>query len=88
MTPLASAAHWQPAANRSRPVRVLKIGAAAAVALLAGAYLASYVFLWSLGLDAHGATPLTLVRYGYYYADRPVLRRHLLFSSAAGGALA
>jgi type IV secretion system protein VirD4 len=55
------------------------------VALMAASYLAGYVFLWSIGSNPREATPLTVVRYGYYYSDREPIRRRLLISTAAGG---
>jgi type IV secretion system protein VirD4 len=63
------------------------MAAIAAVALLVGAYLAGYVFLWSFGFNPREATPLTIIRYGYYYGDREAVRRRLLLSGAAGGAM-
>jgi type IV secretion system protein VirD4 len=67
--------------------RLLK-GAAMGVAVLVSAqYLAGYFFLWSLKTDPREASPLTVARYAYYYADRAEIRLRLWRSSAAGLAL-
>ena len=87
MTPHASAAPWQPPANPLRRALGLKIFVGLAAAMLVAAYLAGYVFLWSLHLNPREASPLTVVRYGYYYGDREAIRRRLLVSTAAGGAM-
>ncbi|MGH8328340.1 MAG: type IV secretory system conjugative DNA transfer family protein, partial [Steroidobacteraceae bacterium] len=57
------------------------------LALLAMQYLAGFLFLWDIGLDPHRASPLTMLRYAYYYgAVRPV-RLRLLGSWGAALAL-
>jgi type IV secretion system protein VirD4 len=87
MTLHASAALWQPPANSARRALALKIVVGLVAALLVAAYLAGYVLLWSLHLNLRQASPLTVVRYGYYYGDRQEIRRRVLASSAAGGAI-
>ena len=87
MTPHASAAPWQPPASPARRTLALKIVAGFAAALMVAAYLAGYVFLWSLHLNPREASPLTVVRYGYYYGDREAIRKRLFLSTAAGGAM-
>jgi type IV secretion system protein VirD4 len=87
MTPLESAAPWQPPVSQTRRRSALRIAGVTAVLLLVGAYLAGYVFLWSFGFNPRGATPLTIFRYGYYFGDREAVRRRLLLSGAAGGAM-
>ena len=87
MTLHASAALWQPPANSARRALALKIVVGLVAALLVAAYLAGYVLLWSLRLNPRQASPLTVVRYGYYYGDRQEIRRIVLASSAAGGAI-
>jgi type IV secretion system protein VirD4 len=87
MTLHASAALWQPPANSARRALALKIVVGLVAALLVAAYLAGYVLLWSLHLNPRQASPLTVVRYGYYYGDRQEIRRRVLVSSAAGGAM-
>ena len=87
MTLHASAALWQPPANSARRALALRIVVGLVAALLVAAYLAGYVLLWSLHLNPRQASPLTVVRYGYYYGDRQEIRRRVLASSAAGGAI-
>jgi type IV secretion system protein VirD4 len=87
MTLHASAALWQQPANSARRALALKIVVGLVGALLVAAYLAGYVLLWSLHLNPRQASPLTVVRYGYYYGDRQEIRRRVLASSAAGGAI-
>lgn len=87
MTPHASVAPWPPAAFSSRRGLALKVLGALVVAAVFAAYLAGYVFLWSIGMSPREATPLTVVRYGYYYGDRAEVRHRLLLSSAAGAVM-
>ena len=87
MTLHASTALWQPPAKSARRALALKIVVGLVAALLVAAYLAGYVLLWSLRLNPRQASPLTVVRYGYYYGDRQEIRRIVLASSAAGGAI-
>jgi type IV secretion system protein VirD4 len=68
-------------------MRALKVLAIALVSLSAAAYLGGYFFLWSLKLNARTATPLTLIRYAYYYGDRAWVDRRLKICSGVGGGL-
>lgn len=52
--------------------------------LLLWQMLAGYLFLWWIGSPPHAATPLTIVRYAYYYGDRSDIRRSVLICSALG----
>jgi type IV secretion system protein VirD4 len=81
MSPSAGAAAWQKP-GRAPFGRWIKATLAGAAALFLGAYLAGAVFLWSVHADPRRATPLTLSQYGYYYGDRPEIKRRLLGSSA------
>jgi type IV secretion system protein VirD4 len=45
------------------------------------------IFLWSLHLDPHGASPLTVLKYAYYYGDLPQVRQALLRACAGGTVL-
>ena len=81
MTPSAGVAAW-PKSSRSPSGRWIKIVFASAVAILFASYLAGAFFLWSMHADPREATLLTLGRYGYYYGDRPEIRRRLCRSSA------
>ena len=87
MPPIASAAPWQPPARSAWSGIVAKAIAGTVVALVAGAYLAGYLFLWSISLNPRDATPLTIARYGYYFGNREGIRKRLLISSGAGGVL-
>ena len=87
MTPHASAAPWQPPADSAARNWALKIAVGLVAALLVAAYLSGYVFLWSLHLNPREASPLTIVRYGYYYGDREEVRKKLLASTIAGGVM-
>ena len=68
-------------------MRTLKVLAMALVSLSAASYLGGCFFLWSLKLNARTATPLTLVRYAYYYGDRAWVHRRLKICSGVGGGL-
>jgi type IV secretion system protein VirD4 len=72
------------APSRKRLRRALKGVALALAALLIAQYLGGFLFLWSLGVNARQASPLTLVRYGYHYGDRAPLRRRLWISTGVG----
>jgi type IV secretion system protein VirD4 len=81
MSPSAGVAAWRKPA-KSPSTRGVKVVLASAAALLFGAYLAGAFFLWSMHADPRQATPLTLSQYGYYYGERPEVRRRLWGSSA------
>jgi type IV secretion system protein VirD4 len=66
--------------RRGWAARTAKVIAASFVAPIVILYLASWVFLLSIHLDAHAATPLTIVRYGYYYRDRHDVWRRIELS--------
>jgi len=84
MSPSANAAAWQPALKSRRTWGPLKASVAAIVALVIAQYLAGFAFLWSMRSDPKTATPLTVLRYGYYYGDRAEVRRRLLVTSGIG----
>lgn len=87
MPPSASTAAWRPPAEPGRTGRVLKIAGAALVALAVAQYLSGFILLWLLHLDPHGASPLTVLRYGYYYGGVPQVREALLRACAGGTVL-
>ncbi len=87
MTLRAGVAPWQRPARRSRLGRVGLLVFFAAIALLLAQYLAGFMFLWWVRADTREASPLTIVRYAYYYGHREDLRRRLAISSGAGVAL-
>lgn len=84
MSPNESDRAWHRPAKPTRRRQALKVVVVLVGALSCAQYLAGFFFLWSIAGDTRGATPLTVARYGYYYGDRPALRRRLLISSAAG----
>ncbi|MDY6944572.1 MAG: hypothetical protein SXG53_02545, partial [Pseudomonadota bacterium] len=53
-------------------------------ALVVSQYLAGYAFLWSVGANPRGATPLTIARYAYYFSDRADIALRLKVASAVG----
>jgi type IV secretion system protein VirD4 len=87
MPPSASTAAWRPPAEAGWAGRALKIAGAVLVALAVAQYLAGFIFLWSLHLDPHGASPLTVLKYAYYYGDLPQVRQALLRACAGGTVL-
>jgi type IV secretion system protein VirD4 len=68
-------------------MRALKVLGLAVMALSVAAYLGGYFFLWSLKLNPRTATPLSLVRYAYYYGDRRWVNQRLKICSGVGGGL-
>ena len=62
----------------------LKVVVALLLAILAGLYASGYFFLWAIHAKPQDASPLTVIRYRYYYGDRPEVRRPLVWSSCAG----
>lgn len=61
-----------------------KVLIALLLAAVVGLYASGYFFLWSIKESPAAATPLTPLRYWYYYGDRPDVRRVLLSSLGAG----
>ena len=79
----ASAAVWLLPARRTGARRIARWLAAGAVALVLVKYVAGFVFLKMTRGDASEASPLTILKYAYYYGDRPRIRRQLEASNAA-----
>ena len=65
------------AARTRRLERVAKLAITGLLATGAASYLTGALFLSSIGGKAYTATPLTAVRYWYYYGDVPAVRRRL-----------
>ena len=84
MSPSASAAAWHLPAKPPTRRRLLKAVAVGLAVLAIAQYLAGWFFLWSVRGNPRDATPLTIVRYGYYYGERAPVRSRLIVSSAAG----
>jgi type IV secretion system protein VirD4 len=83
MSQLGNAA-VQASPSISREHGALKMVLLGAGGLLLSQMLAGYLFLWWIGGLPHAATPLTIVRYAYYFGDRPEIRRAVLICSALG----
>jgi type IV secretion system protein VirD4 len=58
-----------------------KVAVIGAIAVLLASYLAGFFFLWLVHVDPRHATPMTLARYGYYYGQRPAVRRRMVQAS-------
>src|SRR6185312_8933138 len=84
MPPSASTAAWRPPAEPGWAGRLLKIAGASLVALAVAQYLSGFILLWLLHLDPHGASPLTVLRYAYYYGGAPQVREALLRACMGG----
>lgn len=93
MTRHVNAARWPHTPSRLVQ-RTAGWGAACLVALLVAQYIAGYAFLWSVKAEPRQATPLTTLRYAYYYWDHAEIRRRVLtcwilgFGVVAGSSLA
>lgn len=88
MTPHANTARWRPSVRREWIGRAIR-GLVIATGLLIGAqYLAGFFFLQWVRVDPKTASPLTVVRYAYYFGERQDVRRKLWISSGAGLAFA
>jgi type IV secretion system protein VirD4 len=89
MSQNASAARSPPSPKRLR----LRVGVACKLsvlvisALILAQYVAGYVFLVWMRSDPQQASPLTIVRYGYYFGYRKDVRLRLQVASAVGLAL-
>ncbi len=82
MTLRAGVAPWQRPVRRSRLGLAGKIVLGALTGVVLAQYLAGYLFLWWVRADPREASPLTIVRYAYYYGHRADLRQRLAVSSA------
>src|ERR1700733_7738790 len=87
MTLRANTALWQPRLKGSKVPLALTVLSCGIAGLIGALYLASIVFLLLIRADPRAASPMTLVRYAYYYGGRYDVRRRLALSSAAGVAL-
>lgn len=84
MTQRVSAAHWQRPFKRSRVGAAGKVGILVVAAFLIAQYLAGYFFLWSIDANPRTASPLTVVRYFYYFRFRNDLYDKLLVAEGFG----
>ncbi len=78
MTRPVGSARWRRWAERTS----VRVPALALGSLLVCAYLGGYVFLWSMRLDPSAATPVTVLRYVYFHAQRVEVRRRAVASMA------
>ena len=84
MSPSASIAASRPPANAGRGAALVRVVGAAIVALIAALYLAGFFFLWSIHLDPRTASPLTVLRFAYYYGTWPQVAGALARACAEG----
>jgi type IV secretion system protein VirD4 len=87
MTLRASTAPWRPEVRGAGLPFALAVVGGVIVGVLAAAYLAGFVFLLLVKVDPRAASPITIVRYAYYYSDRADIARRLWVSVAIGFAL-
>jgi hypothetical protein len=84
MSQLENAVVQRRPATSHREHGALRLMLLAAGGLLLSQMFAGYLFLWWIGGPPSSATPLTVVRYAYYFGDRPQIRRAVLICSALG----
>ena len=84
MSPSASIAASRPPAKAGRIAGISRVLGAAIVALIAALYLAGFFFLWSIHLDPRTASPLTVLRFAYYYGTWPRVAGELARACAGG----
>ncbi len=87
MTLRAGVAPWQRQAKRSKLRLTILITLGGVSGIVLAQYLAGYLFLGWVRAELRDASPLTIVRYAYYYGHRQDLRQRLTVSSAAAAAL-
>jgi len=86
MTLSESTAPWQPPTRSRRPAAIVIVVCVIAFPI-AAAYLAGFVFLLSIRANPRAATPLTVLRYGYYYGARPDVRTRVWVRLGFGAVL-
>jgi len=64
-----------------------KVGAGVLAGVLVAQYLAGFLLLWSYHGNVRSATPLTIVRYSYFYGDDEQIRHRLWVCSGIGAAV-
>ena len=84
MTPTESAAVSPPSLRVLPASRWLRFAGLAVLGCVVSQYLAGFLFLASLHLDARTAGPLTIARYGYYYGHEAGVRSRLWGCSLGG----
>lgn len=64
--------------------KVLKAVFGILLLAVGGLYLSGWIFLKLMAMDPLQASPLTLIKYFYYFSDRPGVSRSLLWATIAG----
>lgn len=86
MTQSANVVHWR--ARTSPRLRRFALWVMGTIgALLVALYVSGYFLLWSMKIETRSTTPLTILRYAYFYADRPDIRQRIFLCSAVALAL-
>ena len=65
--------------------RLAKVVISGIIVITAAFYVSGSLLLWSIGGKAYTATPLTSVRYFYYYREVPAIRRRIIGKNIGGG---
>ena len=73
-----------PARSGGSTISGWKVLVALLLSVVAGLYVSGYFFLWAIHAKPQQASPLTVIRYHYYYGTRPEIRRPLTWSFLAG----
>jgi type IV secretion system protein VirD4 len=69
--------------------RAFKIAVSLGLGVVVALYVSGYLFLWTLKENPREASPLTVIRYAYYYGDRPEVAKRLKICTGFGfGAVA
>ena len=82
----ASTAAWRPPARPGWAGPLVKTAAAVIAAVAAALYLSGFFFLWSIHLDPRAASPLTVLRFAYYYGSWPRVHGALVRACLGGTA--
>lgn len=62
----------------------VKYAALAIATILTALYLSGYFFLYASKINPLQTTPITIIQYGAYYGNNPVIKRRIALSSLAG----
>ena len=84
MPPSASIAASRRPASAGWVAGACKAAGAVIVALAAALYLSGFFFLWSMHLDPRAASPLTVLRFAYYYGSWPRVHGALVRACVGG----
>ena len=84
MPPSASIAASRPPVSTGWVAGACKTAGAVIVALAVALYLSGFFFLWLIHLDPRAASPLTVLRFGYYYGNWPRVHEALVRACVGG----